>query len=75
MNNILPSSLCIRALFTVSGVRSRPDDAAASSPEAKTDISCSLTEFTAAEGEFIKALLKYKNKLKNIYIHCFASGI
>lgn len=54
-NNILPSSLCIRVLFIVSGVRGRPDDAAASSPEAKTDISCSPTEFTAAEEEFYQS--------------------
>lgn len=61
-NNILPSSLCSRSLFTVSGVHSRPDDAVSSSPEAKTDISYSPTEFTAAEGKYIKALLKNKNK-------------
>ncbi len=73
-NNILPSSLCSRSLFTVSWVRSRPDDAASSSPAAKTDVSYSPTEFTAAKGEFIKALLKNKNILKK-YIHCFASGI
>lgn len=69
MNNILPGSLCSLSLFTISGVRSRPDDA--SSPGAETDASFSPTEPT--EGEFIKALLK-NNKLKNIYIHCFAAG-
>lgn len=67
-NNILPISLCSRSLFTVSGVHSRPDDAASSSPGAKTDFSYSATEFTAAVWEFIKALLKNKNKLKNIFI-------
>lgn len=47
-SSVLPSSLCSRSLFTVSGVHSRPDDAASSSPGAKTDISYSPTEFTAA---------------------------
>lgn len=64
----LPSSLCSRSLFSVSGVRSRPDEPASSSPGAKTDFSYSPTEFTAAEEEFIKALLKnIKNDLINIF--------
>lgn len=71
----LPSSLCSRSLFSVSGVRSRPDEPASSSPGAKTDFSYSPTEFTAAEEEFIKALLKNIKKWFNKYIHCFASGI
>lgn len=62
-----PGSLCSHSLFSVSGVHSHPDDAAASYPGAETDASCSPAEFTAAEEEFIKALLKNKNKCKKIY--------
>lgn len=40
-NNILPNSLCSRLLSTVSGVHSRPDDAAAASPKAKAESSYS----------------------------------
>lgn len=69
-----PAVSAAARFFTVSWVRSRPDDGASSTPGAKTDISYSPTEFTPAKGEFIKALLRNKNILKK-YIHCFASGI